>query len=49
MIENKDPAHIPALNKGWLTPLYDLLLKWRMREETFKRYLVKNASLMARK
>ncbi len=46
MIENKDPAYIPALNKGWLTPLYDPLLKWGMREETFKLYLVKNAGLM---
>ena len=37
--------YIPALNKNWLTPLYDPLLKWGMREETFKRHLVENSHL----
>ena len=32
--------YIPALSFRWLTPLYDPLLKWAMREDTFKRYLV---------
>jgi ubiquinone/menaquinone biosynthesis C-methylase UbiE len=39
--------YIPALNKNWLTPLYDPLLKWGMREETFKRHLVENSNLSA--
>jgi ubiquinone/menaquinone biosynthesis C-methylase UbiE len=39
--------YIPALNQSWLTPLYDPVLKWGMREETFKRYLVENAHLKA--
>jgi ubiquinone/menaquinone biosynthesis C-methylase UbiE len=29
----------------WLTPLYDPLLKWVMREETFKRKLVHQANI----
>lgn len=38
-------AYIPALNQTWLTPLYDPLLKWGMREENFKRYLVERTYL----
>ena len=41
----KKAAYIPALNKSWLTPLYDPLLKWGMREELFKRYLVDRTHL----
>jgi len=37
--------YIPALNRNWLTPLYDPLLKWVMREETFKRYIVEHSHL----
>jgi len=37
--------YIPALSFRWLTPLYDPLLKWGMREETFKRRLVNQANL----
>lgn len=43
-MENKD-KYIPAFNQNWLTPLYDPVLKWGMREETFKRYLVEHAHL----
>jgi ubiquinone/menaquinone biosynthesis C-methylase UbiE len=39
--------YIPALNKNWLTPLYDPLLKWGMREETFKRHLVETSNFAA--
>jgi ubiquinone/menaquinone biosynthesis C-methylase UbiE len=39
--------YIPALNQNWLTPLYDPLLKWGMREDTFKRYLVEHSHLKA--
>lgn len=42
----KKPSHyIPALSFRWLTPLYDPLLKWGMREETFKRKLVEQAQI----
>ncbi|MBA4383937.1 MAG: methyltransferase type 11 [Anaerolinea sp.] len=41
----KNEKYIPALNQNWLTPLYDPVLKWGMREETFKRYLIENAHL----
>ncbi len=44
-MSKKKAAYIPALNKTWLTPLYDPLLKWGMREELFKRYLVKSTHL----
>jgi len=37
--------YIPALRFRWLTPLYDPLLKWVMREETFKRKLIQEANI----
>lgn len=41
---NKKP-YIPALSFRWLTPLYDPILKWVMREDTFKRRLVQEANV----
>lgn len=40
-----EKRYIPALSFRWLTPLYDPLLKWVMREETFKRRLVQQANI----
>ena len=40
-----EKRYIPALSFRWLTPLYDPLLKWVMREETFKRKLVQQANI----
>ena len=37
--------YIPALSFKWLTPLYDPLLKWVMREENFKRRLIHQANI----
>jgi ubiquinone/menaquinone biosynthesis C-methylase UbiE len=37
--------YIPALGFEWLTPLYDPLLKWVMREETLKRKLIDQAGI----
>jgi len=37
--------YIPALSFKWLTPLYDPLLKWIMREETFKHQLIQQAGI----
>ena len=37
--------YIPALRFKWLTPLYDPLLKWVMREEIFKRKLIQQANI----
>lgn len=37
--------YIPALRFKWLTPLYDPLLKWVMREETSKRKLIQQANI----
>jgi ubiquinone/menaquinone biosynthesis C-methylase UbiE len=39
------PKFIPALHFHWLTPLYDPLLRWGMREQVFKRRLVAQAGI----
>ena len=41
----KPARYIPALRIDWLTPLYDPVLRWVMREERFKRTLVAQAGL----
>ena len=38
--------YIPALSYHWLTRFYDPLMRWGMREATFKRRLVKQANLL---
>jgi len=42
-----DKKYIPALRFGFLTPLYDPLLRWVMRELTFKRRLIEEAKIAA--
>jgi ubiquinone/menaquinone biosynthesis C-methylase UbiE len=42
---SKSVRYIPALSFRWLTPLYDLLIKWIMQEETFKLKLIENANI----
>jgi len=37
--------YIPALSYDRLTPLYDPLLRWGMREETFKSALIRQAEI----
>lgn len=37
--------YIPALSFKWLTQLYDLLLKWVMRKESFKRRLIQRVNI----
>lgn len=37
--------YIPALRFGWLTPLYDPLVRWTMREAVFKPMLVEQAHI----
>jgi 2-polyprenyl-3-methyl-5-hydroxy-6-metoxy-1,4-benzoquinol methylase len=37
--------YIPALRFGWLTPLYDPLVRWTMREAIFKPRLVEQAHI----
>ena len=41
----KTDKYIPALSFGWLTPLYDPILKWGMREEYFKLKLIQQAKI----
>lgn len=38
-------SYIPALGYDWLTPLYDPLLRWGMREEKFKQHLIAQARI----
>ncbi len=40
-----EPHYVPALNYRFLTPLYDPLLRWGMRELTFKRRLIQEARI----
>ncbi len=42
---SQSDKYIPALGHKSLTPLYDPLLSWVMREETFKRALIKQANI----
>ena len=37
--------YIPALRFDWLTPLYDPILRWTMREPLFKRRLIEQARI----
>jgi ubiquinone/menaquinone biosynthesis C-methylase UbiE len=41
------PRYIPALSFRWLTPFYDPLLRWGMREKAFKARLIDRASIQA--
>jgi len=42
---SQNTNYIPALRFRFLTPLYDPLLRWGMREETFKNRLIKEARI----
>lgn len=42
---NHPDGYIPALGHDRLTPLYDPLLRWVMREERFKRRLIEQAGI----
>ena len=37
---SKSTRYIPALSFDWLTPVYDPILRWGMREKSFKRELI---------
>jgi len=41
----RDDHYIPALGRDWLTPLYDPLQRWVMREDQFKRHLIRQAQI----
>jgi ubiquinone/menaquinone biosynthesis C-methylase UbiE len=38
--------YIPALKYNWLTSLYDLIMRWLLREATFKRQLLDQARIL---
>jgi ubiquinone/menaquinone biosynthesis C-methylase UbiE len=42
---DKPDRYIPALGFGWLTSLYDPVVRWTTREETFKSELLRQADL----
>lgn len=44
-MENKHSHYIPALRFHWLTPFYDALLKWGMREDSIKSRLIERANI----
>jgi ubiquinone/menaquinone biosynthesis C-methylase UbiE len=41
----KNSKFIPALRFEWLTPLYDPILRWVMREDQFKKVLIRQAEI----
>lgn len=43
--DKRGDEYIPALRYDWLTPLYDPLIRWTLRESTFKRQLMKQAGI----
>ena len=45
---NRTTKFIPALSFKWLTPIYDPLLCWGMREESFKRELIQRSRIQPR-
>lgn len=47
MKTKKRESYIPAFNITLLTPFYDPILKWGMREDTFKQYLLDQSHLVA--
>ena len=38
-------SYIPALGRRWLTSLYDPVMRWTMREHTFKQALIAQAGI----
>jgi ubiquinone/menaquinone biosynthesis C-methylase UbiE len=42
---NRPDRYIPALGHDWLTPIYDPVLRWFMRERRFKGRLVREAGI----
>ena len=46
-MREKSSSFIPALSYGWLTPLYDVAIRWTMPETRFKRQLVAEAKIMS--
>ena len=45
---NENKPYIPALRFRFLTPLYDPLLRWGMRELAFKRRLIQAARIVSK-
>lgn len=44
-MRGKHHEYFPALKYDWLTPLYDPLLRWTLRESIFKRHLMEQAGI----
>ena len=40
-----DASYLRALRYDWLTPLYDFLIRWSIRESAFKQHLVEQAGI----
>ncbi len=44
-MDEKRHQYIPALRFGWLTGLYDPVIRWTMREDLFKPHLVEQVGM----
>jgi hypothetical protein len=44
-VMDKPDRYIPALGFGWLTSLYDPVVRWTTREKAFKSELLRQADL----
>jgi ubiquinone/menaquinone biosynthesis C-methylase UbiE len=44
-MERRNERYIPALNRDWLTPAYDFVIRWLFREDAFKSALIAEAAL----
>lgn len=44
-MKTTEPNYVPALAYDRLTPLYDIVMRWTMREKTFKTRLVEQAGI----
>ena len=45
MNNHNSDTYIPALRYNWLTNLYDPIMQWTMRENTFKNQLIEQAGI----
>ena len=44
-MKQRNNEYIPALKYDWLTSIYDLLMRWLLREATFKRQLLNQTQI----
>jgi ubiquinone/menaquinone biosynthesis C-methylase UbiE len=45
MLQNPENSYVPALSYNWLTPFYDLVIRWTMPELRMKQELIRLANI----